>query len=68
MIVAAQAPVEVAAQQGSRGQPGQATHFAAEVRLVGVPHVDREPRHAVDTPATGRPCTGLRESEEALEP
>src|SRR5215469_3643387 len=46
--------VKAAAEELARGKASQAEAFPAEVCLVGVPHVNRQSRHAVrTTPARG---------------
>ena len=44
MLMAAGAPVDVAAEELAWGDASQAEAFAAEVSLVGVPYVDRQSR------------------------
>jgi len=49
------APVDAVAEELARGEAGQAEAFSAEVRLVGIPGVNRQSRHAVRaTPTRGR--------------
>ena len=60
-------PVEAAAEELARRQSSQAEAFSAEVRLVGVPHVNGQTRQAVSTTPTRSGGTSLGESEEALE-
>ena len=66
------APVDAAAdaagEELARGEPSQAEAFPAEVCLVGVPHVNRQSRHAVRTTPTRGGGASLSQREEALEP
>lgn len=59
VLMAAGAPVDVAAEELARGEAGQAEAFPAEVCLVGVAHVNRQPRHAVRATPTGGGGAGL---------
>ena len=66
------APVDAAAdaagEELARGEASQAEAFSAEVCLVGVPHVNRQSRHAVRTTPTRGGDASLSQREEALEP
>ena len=70
--MAAAAPVDAAADAAgeklARGEASQAETVPAEVCLVGVPHVNRQSRHAVRATPTRGNGAGLSQREEALEP
>jgi hypothetical protein len=66
--MAAGAPVDAACEELARGEASQAEAFSAEVGLVGVPHVNRQSRHAVRITPTRGGGAGLSQREEALEP
>ncbi len=61
--MAAGAPVDASAdaagEELARGEASQAEAFSAEVCLVGVPHVNRQSRHAVRTTPTRGGGAGL---------
>ena len=64
--MAAGAPIDAAAEELARGEARQAEAFPAEVRLVGVPRVDRQSRHSVrTTPTRGRDAR-LSQREKSL--
>jgi hypothetical protein len=66
--MAARAPVDAAAEELARGEATQPEAFPAEVCLVGVPHVNRQSRHAVRTTPTRGHGASLSQREKSLEP
>src|SRR5690606_36702641 len=68
VVVSACASVDVTAEELTRCASGEPDALVGQMRLVGVPDVDREPGDSVRaTPARGG-GTGLGEREETLEP
>ncbi len=68
MVVAAAAPIGAVSQDFAGAEPGQANALAAEVSMVGVSHVDRQPGQSVRTSAATGRCAGLSQGQESLEP
>ena len=62
------APADAAAEQLARGEASQAEALPAQVRLVGVPYVNRQSRHAVRITSARGGGASLSQREEALEP
>lgn len=68
MVVAAAAPIDTVTQQSAGAEPGQANALAAQMSLVGVSHVDRQPGQSIRANAATRCCTRLCQGQEPLEP
>ena len=68
MVVATCATVAGASEELSRGEARQAEALSTEVRLVGVPGVDGQARHAIRTAATGGTGVGLCQRKTPLNP
>ena len=67
VVVSAAAPIDAATQEFAGAAPRQAKALAAEMSLVGVPHVDRQPGHPVRADAATGRCAGLSQRKESLE-
>jgi hypothetical protein len=65
--VAALALFEAATQEFARTEPGQAGALAAEMSMVRISHVDREPSQSVRAAASRGCGAGLSQGQESLE-